>query len=28
VVAHSKLIFDARNATGKVRSGRHKIIKL
>ena len=28
VVAHSNLIFDARNATGKVRSGRHKIIKL
>jgi UDP-N-acetyl-D-glucosamine dehydrogenase len=28
VVAHSNLIFDARNATGKVPSGRHKIIKL
>ena len=28
VVADAKLVFDARNATGKVRNGRNKIIKL
>jgi UDP-N-acetyl-D-glucosamine dehydrogenase len=28
VVTHSKLVFDARNATGKVKGGKNKVVKL